>query len=548
MKPKGSKLLNEQARQMIYDVNCFMKTESVELVTNLKQVKSQIKDTNCKLIKDLTIAINEIKQFPNKTEPSNILQKYIRLSMLTDTCNKLENIRQYSAENTKEELIAIDSIMNSLKSNHKRTASATRASKATVGKITAQVAKSGPLAAFKMPGKKCPRAKPVTDINYFDQGVIRRCLHSFHITNKDLPTIEKIGQKLQEDINYQGSEQSLHRIINNLGFRWKKVENNRKILIETSNIRYQRIEYLRKIKKFRQEGRPIIYTDESYYDSAQIDPKDSRRKGLIPKGQGVIIVHAGSEAGFVPNALLTFKAGTKSGHYHDSIYYENYEKWLRMQLIPNLPTNSVVVVDDASYYSKQWDIAPTSNSKKSDMQAWLKEKGIVFNADSLKPELYHLIKVNKDHQYKTFSIDRILAEHNHNVLRLPPHHLDLNPIQMVWSTIKQYVAGKNGKWNVNPIVELIKEKVASMEAQEWVMLCKKVKDIEEEYTKNDHIIDRLTEEVIIHADTANDSSDSEITDGIISDDEDRMSTSDDDHGEVLLTCSEIKVEFDVEFD
>ncbi|KAL0829626.1 hypothetical protein ABMA28_003132 [Loxostege sticticalis] len=42
----------------------------------------------------------------------------------------------------------------------------------------------------------------------------------------------------------------------------------------------------------------------------------------------------------------------------------NNEQWLRTKLIPNLPPNSVVVVDNASYYNKQLDVAPTSNTKK----------------------------------------------------------------------------------------------------------------------------------------------------------------------------------------
>lgn len=89
--------------------------------------------------------------------------------------------------------------------------------------------------------------------------------------------------KLREDINYQGSERSLQRIITDLGFQWKKTENNRKLLIEASNIHLQRIEYLSKIKNYRQEGRPIVYTDESYVDSSHSTPKawtDGTTKGL----------------------------------------------------------------------------------------------------------------------------------------------------------------------------------------------------------------------------------------------------------------------------
>ncbi|KAL4710668.1 hypothetical protein ACJJTC_003304 [Scirpophaga incertulas] len=129
----------------------------------------------------------------------------------------------------------------------------------------------------------------------------------------------------------------------------EKSRNNRKILIEKSNIRLLRIEFLKTLSKYREEGRPIVYTDESYVDSSHSGSKawsDGSVKGLkkpISKGQRIVIVHAGSEAGFIPNALLLFKAGTKSGDFHDNMNYDNYTKWLRSQLIPNLPPNAVLV-------------------------------------------------------------------------------------------------------------------------------------------------------------------------------------------------------------
>ncbi|GBP12806.1 hypothetical protein EVAR_6129_1 [Eumeta japonica] len=112
----------------------------------------------------------------------------------------------------------------------------------------------------------------------------------------------------------------------------------------------------------------------------------------VKLGNPLVIVHAGGEAGFVPNALLTFKADTKSGDYHDNMNSDNYERWLRTKLIPNLPPNSVVVVDNASYHNKQLDAAPTSTTKKADMQTWLQQKEIQFEESMLKPELYNLIK------------------------------------------------------------------------------------------------------------------------------------------------------------
>jgi hypothetical protein len=59
-----------------------------------------------------------------------------------------------------------------------------------------------------------------------------------------------------------------------------------------------------------------------------------------------------------------------------------------------------------------------------------------------KPELYSLIKVRKP-RFRTFKSDALLAEHGDSALRLPPHHPDLNPIEMRRGWVKEYVARKN---------------------------------------------------------------------------------------------------------
>lgn len=76
-----------------------------------------------------------------------------------------------------------------------------------------------------------------------------------------------------------------------------------------------RFKYLKHIKAFRNEGRPIIvYTDESYIHTNHVQKKSwtkNSNSGImqnLTKGVRVIIVHAGSSEGFIPNALLTYRA------------------------------------------------------------------------------------------------------------------------------------------------------------------------------------------------------------------------------------------------
>ncbi|CAB3225744.1 unnamed protein product [Arctia plantaginis] len=57
------------------------------------------------------------------------------------------------------------------------------------------------------------------------------------------------------------------------------------------------------------------------------------------------------------------------------------------------------------------------------------------------------------------------------MIRLPPYPPDLNPIEMAWASIKGYVSKKNFRWNTNKVMDLVKEKVAIMDASEWEKLC-----------------------------------------------------------------------------
>ena len=81
----------------------------------------------------------------------------------------------------------------------------------------------------------------------------------------------------------------------------------------------------------------------------------------------------------MPNALLMFKSLQKTGDYHNDMNSENFIRWLKQYLIPNLEPNSVLVIDNASYHNIQKDKAPTSNTNKEAMKTWLREKNIQFS-------------------------------------------------------------------------------------------------------------------------------------------------------------------------
>jgi len=54
--------------------------------------------------------------------------------------------------------------------------------------------------------------------------------------------------------------------------RWKKTSDNRKFIVERQDIWLFRVKYLCAIKAYREEGRPIVYADETYMHSSHTTP------------------------------------------------------------------------------------------------------------------------------------------------------------------------------------------------------------------------------------------------------------------------------------
>lgn len=350
-------------------------------------------------------------------------------------------------------------------------------------------------ASFRTPVKK-KRKCPVTDIDNFDKCVVRRVVHEFYQTEKMLPTLAKIKAKLEKDIDFRGGIWSVREILKSLGFTWRKITNDRKVIIERSDIREKRISYLRSIRKYRDENRPIVYLDESYILSSHVAQKcwfDNSEKELckpVSKGQRLIILHAGWEKGFIPNALVMWKAGSASGDYHSQMNGGNFLKWAEQKLVVNLPPNSVVVFDNASYHNTESEKQPVSSTRKAEMCDWLRARGVTFSDSMLKPELYELVKKYKSSERK-YHFDVLLRSSGHVPLRLPPYHPDLNPIELIWANIKGYVSMRNVTFKMENVIPLCNDAFSRIGKDEWQAVCTKVKKVESDYFQREFVVDNI---------------------------------------------------------
>ncbi|XP_068912366.1 uncharacterized protein [Tenebrio molitor] len=232
----------------------------------------------------------------------------------------------------------------------------------TIQRYLAEEKKCGQLQAPKKPDRKC-----IIQLDEHQKYLVRKTVHSFFSANK-IPTIDAVYREVQKNEEIPNiSRFKLYNVLHKLKFKHGK-RNRKSLLIERQDIITWRRRYLREIKKIRQEGRPIFYLDETWlnaghtkqkiwYDETIKNSREAFNQGLStglksPSGKGkrLIILHIGSEDGFVDDGLLLFE-GIKQGDYHDEMNANKFEEWFT-NILTKLPANSVIVMDNASYHSR----------------------------------------------------------------------------------------------------------------------------------------------------------------------------------------------------
>ena len=138
----------------------------------------------------------------------------------------------------------------------------------------------------------------------------------------------------------------------------------------------------------------------------------------------LIILYAGGENEWVNSADLVFQSMKATGDYHDEMTATYFEEWFHDSLLPNLQSNSIIVMDNVPYHSRKLEPVPTMSSMKQQMQDWLTAKGIVFSECSLKRELLNLIVVSSP--MPKYAVVEMAKTAGHEIVRLPPYHCELN--------------------------------------------------------------------------------------------------------------------------
>ncbi|KAJ1519168.1 hypothetical protein ONE63_011224 [Megalurothrips usitatus] len=322
------------------------------------------------------------------------------------------------------------------------------------------------------------------------------------------PTLKEIYEAVRHaHPHFPYGKSHLHLKLRAMGYAYKTLD-HRMDVKNSERIRRRRVEYMSRIARLRTEVYRIVYLHETWYDS-----HDVKRKGFTngrhsltnaapSRGKRIIILHAGTEEGFVDGCLYLATKNMKDAmaDYHENMTVEVFERWLRDTLLPNLERQfpgerCAILLDNASYHSRlvEGSKIPTQRSTRAVMRAFMATHGIPEPPPCVPPGrrqprpptnamLFEAIRtaVRERDIQQSYVVDEIIAGAGHAVARLPPYHCEFNPIEHAWSVLKRMVHKRNRTPKLGASVVILIRRVERWVLPEhWRGFCRKSRRAEE---------------------------------------------------------------------
>lgn len=326
-----------------------------------------------------------------------------------------------------------------------RTAKALGIGEITVKRIMAEYHQNGH--TLDVQSSK-PRGKPDYRAAVNLQPIIREYVRTKNLAGQRVG-VEKLRAYLIETHGVDIPIVTLWRTLQRWGFAYGTGQ-RRSALKEQDYVVLARRRYLRQKRANRNPDgslkRPEVYLDETFVNKnhsgkftwylEEDGPWVNKPSG---KGPRLIIVHAMTAAGWVEGAELVFEATKRTGDYHGQMNWENFSTWFSKQLLPHIPAQSLIILDNARYHNVLAEGSfPTSQNRKEQLCAWLTRNDIPWSQDMLKPELYELCK--RFAPAPELRLNQLAEASGHSILRTPQYHPELQPIETCWGIVKNHMA------------------------------------------------------------------------------------------------------------
>lgn len=366
----------------------------------------------------------------------------------------------------------------------------------TVNRVMARYRKD-PSSVQQVQDTKGHRCSVISESN---QAAVRSYIRQGNLEGRHI-TLEGIKDFLYErSPNEKYHITTLGRTLNRWGFEFGKGVRTQH-LKEKDSVILSRQKYLRK-KRGNRSGannketvKPEVYLDESYLNKnhsndftwyyGEDGPWIQKPTG---KGERLIIMNAISQDGWIPGARNIFRSSRNTGDYHGQMDAEKFHKWFLEKLLPNIPSESLIIMDNAPYHKALApNSPPTPACRKAEIRKWLEENGFPCSRDCLKVELVEILKTARAEPL--YMVDILAEQFGHEVLRTPPYHPELQPIEICWAIVKNEV-GLHCDFTMKTMeayLERAFKKVTGLSCKE---LIQKIQEVEDNFLKSDAILDQ----------------------------------------------------------
>lgn len=339
------------------------------------------------------------------------------------------------------------------------------------------------------------RGRPVHAVSASHQESVRSYIRTANKKGEYI-TLANIHAFLEREYSKESFHKTtLARTLNRWGFEFGRGTRSQH-LKEKDHVIAARQRYLREKRNNRVSGpeldtiRPEIYLDETYVNKnhsndfiwyyGEDGPWVQKPTG---KGERLIIINAITKNGWVPGAKLVFKSTRKTGDYHGQMNWDLFKKWFTEMLLPNIPEHSLIIMDNAPYHNILSEHSPPSpQSSKKKIKDWLEQNKIYCRDDCLKPELVEILK--KLAPEPVYAIDEIAAVYGHKVLRTPPYHPELQPIETCWGVTKNHVA-RNCDFTVKNLIKQLDCGFNKVTEKTCTKIIQKVRKVEDDFWATD---------------------------------------------------------------
>ena len=354
--------------------------------------------------------------------------------------------------------------------------------------------------------KQIERTKlPFDKIDDFSRDLLRRTVYEFY-QNGLSPSVTLLTETMKKktegtDYPFPYGSKTVSRLLSSMGFKYCSLK-KKPGRAESNDVISWRYRYLNEINILRAQGYNDIYLDETWYDSNSCRMKnwsDDTDNCIIStpdnKGNRIVIIHCGGRSGFVDGALFVThkKMSDAPADYHGTMTAEIFEDWFENKILRCLEEPSVIVLDNASYHSRILNPVPTVSWRKDAILMYMQKQNIpIPHPVPIIPILIDIIRENLPvhERKKKYVIDEMAYSYGHLVLRLPPYHCILNPIEMVWSQIKRKVASQNlKKRQVNEIIDFLRDACNNVSPQQWKNYINHIETVENSYRNIESVFD-----------------------------------------------------------